>query len=162
PYAAGFTRGSAGFVLTTVHVLWGTRAADRLPEITAFAQWMHAWAKRPDDWNENLLVLGDFNLDRIGNPLYEAFISTGLWPPAELEDVPRTIFDNDKTRHFYDQIAWFSEPDGTTMLKTLTYTGNAGHIDFLPHILTELTKQEISWRISDHYPLWTEFTTHTP
>ncbi|MBG6185309.1 hypothetical protein IWX65_003288, partial [Arthrobacter sp. CAN_A214] len=26
PYAAGFTRGTAGFVLMTVHVLWGTRA----------------------------------------------------------------------------------------------------------------------------------------
>ncbi|WP_216698934.1 hypothetical protein [Arthrobacter sp. Br18] len=162
PYAAGFTRGTTGFVLTTVHVLWGNNTADRLPEITAFAQWMRDWAKRPDDWNENLLVLGDFNLDRIGDPLYEAFVSTGLWPPAELQDVPRTIFDHDKTRHFYDQIAWFSEPDGTTMLKTLTYTGHAGHVDFLPHIYTELTKQKISWRISDHYPLWTEFTTRTP
>jgi hypothetical protein len=55
-------------------------------------------------------VLGDFNLDRIGDPLYEAFISTGLWPPTELNAVPRTIFDDDKTKHFYDQLAWFSNP----------------------------------------------------
>lgn len=158
PYAAGFTRGAAGFVLTSVHVLWGDRAADRLPELTAFAQWMRNWAERPDDWNENLLVLGDFNLDRIGDPLYEAFVSTGLWAPTELDTVPRTIFDNDKTRHFYDQIAWFSEPDGTSMLQSLTYTGRAGHIDFLPHVYTGLTKNEVSWRVSDHYPLWAEFT----
>jgi hypothetical protein len=45
---------------------------------------MHDWAVRPNDWNANLIVLGDFNLDRIGDPLYEAFVSTGLWPPAEL------------------------------------------------------------------------------
>ncbi|SDI98434.1 Endonuclease/Exonuclease/phosphatase family protein [Arthrobacter subterraneus] len=159
PYAAGFTRGQAGFVLTSVHVLWGDRPADRLPEVTAFAQWMRDWAERPDDWNENLLVLGDFNLDRIGDPLYEAFVSTGLWAPTELDTVPRTIFDNDKTRHYYDQIAWFSKPDGTSMLQTLTYTGRAGHVDFLPHILTGLTKNEVSWRISDHYPLWAEFST---
>jgi exonuclease III len=158
PYAAGFTRGKAGFVLTSVHVLWGNRAADRLPELAAFAQWMRDWAERPDDWNENLLVLGDFNLDRIGDPLYEAFVSTGLWAPTELDTVPRTIFDNDKTRHFYDQIAWFSERDGTNMLQTLTYTGRAGHIDFLPHVYTGLTKNEVSWRISDHYPLWAEFS----
>lgn len=140
-----------------MHVLWGDKAADRLPELTAFAQWMRDWAERPDDFNENLLVLGDFNLDRIGDPLYEAFVSTGLWPPTELDTVPRTIFDNNKTRHFYDQIAWFSDPDGTTMLKSLEYTGRAGHFDFLPHVLAGLTLQEVSWRISDHYPLWTEF-----
>jgi hypothetical protein len=43
------------------------------------------------------------------DPLYEAFSSTGLWPPAELNTVPRTIFDDDRTQHFYDQIAWFSD-----------------------------------------------------
>ena len=36
-----------------------------------------------------------------------------------MDSVPRTIFDDDKTRHFYDQIAWFSTPDGTSRL---TYT----------------------------------------
>ena len=54
-------------------------------------------------------MLGDFNLDRRGDPLYAAFLSTGLWPPAELDHVPRTVFDNDKESHFYDQIAWFSD-----------------------------------------------------
>lgn len=42
---------------------------------------MRNWADRPNDWNHNLIVLDDFNLDRIGDPLYEAFIATGLWPP---------------------------------------------------------------------------------
>lgn len=100
PYTASFSRAGAEFTLASVHVLWGKKPAERLPEITAFAQWMHAWAVRPNDWNSNLIVLGDFNLDRIGDPLYEAFISTGLWPPTELNAVPRTIFDDDNTRHF--------------------------------------------------------------
>ncbi|MCB5291780.1 hypothetical protein [Arthrobacter sp. SO3] len=39
------------------------------------AQWMHDWAVWPGDWNSNLIVLGEFNLDRIGDPLYEAFIA---------------------------------------------------------------------------------------
>jgi hypothetical protein len=67
-------------------------------------------AVRPNDWNSNMIVLGDFNLDRIGDPLYGAFISTGLWPPTELNAVPRTIFDDDKATHFYDQLACFSKP----------------------------------------------------
>ena len=80
PYAASFTRAGAEFILATVHILWGTKPAERLPEVTAFAQWLRNWAVRPDDWNQNLLVLGDFNLDRLGEPLYEAFVSTGLFP----------------------------------------------------------------------------------
>ncbi|MET3206737.1 UNVERIFIED_ORG: hypothetical protein ABID57_003335 [Arthrobacter sp. UYEF1] len=117
PYTASFARNGVEFTLASVHILWGRSPAERLPEIAAFAQWMHDWAARPNDWNSNLIVLGDFNLDRIGDPLYKAFISTGLWPPAELNTVPRTIFDDDKTRHFYDQLAWFSTPDGTSLLK---------------------------------------------
>lgn len=159
PYAAGFTRGGTEFILTTVHVLWGKRWQDRLPEVTRFAQWMRQWADRPDDWNRNLLVLGDFNLDRVGDPLYEAFLSTGLWPPAQLNEVPRTIFDNDRTRHFYDQIAWFveAEPGMPSLLEGLEFTGRGGGVDFLPHVLRDLTKAQVSWRVSDHYPLWVEF-----
>ncbi len=157
PYAASFTRGGVDFILTTVHVLWGDKPDQRLPEITAFAQWMLAWATRKSDWNANLLVLGDFNLDRIGDPLFEAFLSSGLWPPMELNKVPRTIFDNDLKRHYYDQIAWFSTPSGRQLLESLTYTNRAGYFDFVPHCYPSLTKNEMSWRISDHYPLWAEF-----
>ncbi len=161
PYAAGFVRGGVDFILTTVHVLWGKRPEDRLGELTAFAEWMRRWAERPDDWNRNLLVLGDFNLDRRGDPLYAAFLSTGLWPPAELEAVPRTIFDNDRSRHFYDQIAWFSDtsqPGPPSLLQGLTYARHGGSFDFVPHVFRELAATELSWRISDHYPLWVEFT----
>ena len=160
PYAAGFTRRDVDFILTTVHVLWGTAPSDRLPELTAFARWMRSWADRPQDWNRNLLVLGDFNLDRAGDPLFTAFVSAGLWPPAELADVPRTLFGDDRTRHFYDQIAWFSNPekaDAPDLLDGLTYTHHGGGFDFVPHALRSLTRTEVSWRISDHYPLWVEF-----
>jgi endonuclease/exonuclease/phosphatase family metal-dependent hydrolase len=161
PYAAGFVRSGVEFILTTVHVLWGKRPQDRIGELTAFAEWMKQWAERPDDWNRNLLVLGDFNLDRRGDPLYAAFLSTGLWPPAELEDVPRTVFDNDRTRHYYDQIAWFSDtsrPGPPSLLQGLTYARHGGSFDFVPHVWRNLTTAELSWRISDHYPLWVEFS----
>ena len=160
PYAAGFVRDGVDFVLTTVHVLWGRSPADRIGELQAFAEWMRRWADTPQDWNRNLLVLGDFNLDRLDDPLYQAFASTGLWPPAELDQVPRTIFDNDRHRHFYDQIAWFSDPsrpDAPAMLDGLAYTQHGGGFDFLPHAFPGLTRTQVSWRISDHVPLWVEF-----
>ena len=59
--------------------------------------------------------------------------------------------------HLYDQIAWFTGTSGMPAL-TLQYTG-AGGFDFVPHLMTRLTKTELSWRISDHYPLWAEFRT---
>ena len=163
PYAAGFVRNDVEFVLTTVHVLWGKRWQDRLPELTAFAEWMRGWADRPKDWNRNLFVLGDFNIDRRDDPLWMAFFATGLYPPAVLHDVSRTIFDNDRDRHYYDQISWFTPTlaDGTTVsrLEGLDFTHTGGNVDFVPHTLTDsgLDKQQLSWRISDHYPLWLEF-----
>jgi endonuclease/exonuclease/phosphatase family metal-dependent hydrolase len=157
PYAASFARGGVEFILATLHVIWGGSPADRLPEIIEIAGWMRSWAGRPGDWNDNLLLLGDFNLDRLGDPLYQAFVSTGLFPPTELNSVPRTIFDNDNSRHFYDQIAWFSAPDGSSLLQSMNYTHHGGSFDFVPHAFADLSRTQLSWRISDHYPLWVEF-----
>lgn len=160
PYAASFTRGTTEFILTTVHVIWGGNVGERLPEIIDFANWMRKWADRPNDWNQNLLVLGDFNIDRRNGALYQAFQSTGLKPPAALFDIPRTIFANDKDDNFYDQISWFTDQNAATprtLLPSMGYTGRAGSFDFVDHF-PGLTKAELSWRISDHYPLWVEFT----
>lgn len=165
PYAASFVRNRVEFTLTTVHILWGEAAKDRRPELQAFATWMREWADRKDDWNSNLLVLGDFNVDRNDSDLFTDLMATGLWPPTKLNAVPRTIFDNDRTHHFYDQIAWFADLDPeapTTYLNGLTYNDRAGHVDFVPHAFTERTTNELSWRISDHYPLWVEFIVDRP
>jgi exonuclease III len=160
PYAASFSREGVEFILTSVHIIWGKNVAERIPELTKFARWMRDWADRPTDWNQNLLVLGDFNIDRMGSDLYKALFSTGLFPPSQLNDVPRTIFSNDKNKNFYDQIAWFSDFESPTMADMLTglrYSGVAGSFDFLPFVFAGKTKTEVSWRISDHYPLWIEF-----
>jgi endonuclease/exonuclease/phosphatase family metal-dependent hydrolase len=157
PYVASFKVGTTEFILVSLHVLWGKHPADRLPEITAIAEWMRDWAERPGDWNTNLLVLGDFNLDRLDNPLYQAFTLTGLWPPDELNHVPRTIFDGSGDEHFYDQIAWFGDTNDHALLESLTYDHAAGSVDFRGQVMKSLTKESLSLRISDHLPLWVEF-----
>ena len=155
PYAVSFLSGSTTFILVTLHVLYGKKPEDRMGELTAIAEWLADWASDVHSWDHNLIALGDFNIDRIGDPLYKAFTSTGLSTPPELDQVPRTIF-GDGNDHHYDQIAWFAETDGIPAL-SLTYTGRAGGFDFVPHVHADLTRQEQSWRVSDHYPLWTEF-----
>jgi len=156
PYAVSFLSGKQTYILVTLHVLFGKDPKDRVPELTAIADYMAKWARDINSWGQNLIVLGDFNIDRLGDPLYQAFTSTGLRTPPELDLVPRTIFGNDKSQHFYDQIAWFTGEGGSPAL-SLTYRNNAGHFDFIPHVMPGMAKPSLSWRISDHYPLWAEF-----
>ena len=125
-------------------------------ELTALAQWWRTGPRQNRTGGRPSSALGDFNIDSAGDPLFQAFTSTGLTPPAELNDVPRTS-DQPEGGHFYDQIAWFSGSGGVPAL-TLQYMA-AGGFDFVPHLTTRLTEAELSWRISDHYPLWAELTT---
>jgi endonuclease/exonuclease/phosphatase family metal-dependent hydrolase len=156
PYAVSFVANGQTFVLVTLHVLYGDEAADRAGELRAIAEWMAQWAKQEEDWGHNLIALGDFNIDRAGDPNYEAFTSTGLLPAAQLEGLPRTIFD-EGGESFYDQIAWFTKGDRVPML-SLDYTGNAGNFDFTGSLKGNFDITSLSWRISDHYPLWAEFS----
>jgi endonuclease/exonuclease/phosphatase family metal-dependent hydrolase len=155
PYAVSFACDPTAFTLVTLHVIYGQGPQDRIAELQAIAGWLARWAKQRDAWGSNLIALGDFNIDRLGDPLYEAFTSTGLTPAPQLNEVPRTIFDDPARTHFYDQIAWFVDEEKGPML-SLRCTA-AGSFDFVQELLGEMTKVELSWRISDHYPLWAEF-----
>ena len=160
PYAVSFRSGEKTFILVTLHVLYGDRSSDRVPELTAIAQWLADWAKSINSWGHNFIALGDFNIDRHGDGLYDAFVSTGLNVPQEMNDVLRSIFadpNDHQLEKFYDQIAWFDGDNGAPAL-SLQYS-KGGNFDFVPHVLKSrnLTKSQLSWRISDHYPLWTEF-----
>ena len=157
PYAVSFSSGPATFILVTLHVLFGEAPADRLGELRAIAARLAGFAKEVENWGHSLICLGDFNIEgREGDETLAAFTSTGLTPAPALNDVPRTIFDKPQAQHFYDQIAWFVDPDKGPMLP-LTSTG-AGTFDFVPQLQGNLTKSALSFHISDHYPLWVEFS----
>ena len=162
PYAVSFAsigRGySATFILVTLHVLFGSKSADRLHELEAIAQWLAAEARDINAYDQNLIALGDFNIDRVGDPNYEAFVSTGLRIPAELEGLPRTIFGGNDAGRYYDQVAWFTGESGAPAL-SLRYSNHGGSFDFVDKALAslDLDRQSLSWKISDHYPLWVEF-----
>lgn len=160
PYAASFISGGQTFILVTLHVLFGKSAKERIPELKGVARWMASWAEQEAEWRHNLIALGDFNIDRKDDDAYKAFVSTGLHVPDELCDIPRTIFGSPDSARHYDQIAWFTSAKED--LLTLDYGGSAGSFDFIKHALTEMTTQEVSWRLSDHYPLWVEFGIRGP
>jgi hypothetical protein len=109
PYAVSFVSSGQTFTLVTLHVDYGEGAGDRVPEFRAIARWLAGWAEREFDWDHNLIALGDFNIDRGDDPLFQAFTSTGLTPAPPLVGLPRTIFDKPGAAYFYDQIAWFTK-----------------------------------------------------
>jgi len=154
PYAVGFRSAGITFVLTTLHILYGSKAKDRIPELKAIANWMASWAQDMNDYEQNLIVLGDFNIEERGDLLHKTFISQGLHIPSDMmrPEVTRSIFNKTK---FYDHIAWFD----TTVAKLTLEFVQGGNFDFLPTVLKGrgLTKTNISFMISDHYPLWAEF-----
>jgi len=159
PYAVSFQAGEATLILTTLHVLYGGAAEERVPELKAIARLLADWAKQVDRWHHNLIGLGDFNIDRQGDPLWQAFTSTGLTVPAALNAVPRSIFASagqPMLGKFYDQIGWFSEGKGRMLDLELRA---AGGFDFVPLLYRDigLSRSEMQYRISDHYPLWVEF-----
>jgi endonuclease/exonuclease/phosphatase family metal-dependent hydrolase len=157
PYAVSFLSAGRTFILVTLHAIYGKGTADRVAELRAIAHRLAGFAGEVANWGHNLIGLGDFNIDRSGDPLFEAFTSTGLGAPPALNEVPRTIFDQPQKKHFYDQIAWFSSGTQGPALN-LTCTA-AGTFDFVPLLQESQTLVELSWRISDHYPLWVEFAT---
>lgn len=161
PYAVSFRSGGKTFILITLHIIYGEKAEDRMAEVKAIAHWLADWARNINAWDHQMIGLGDFNIDRRGDKLYEAFTTTGLHVPEDLHGVPRSIFGDPRKPNlnkFYDQIAWFT---GATDIPALSmkYLGG-GSFDFTKAVLTsrQLTKAQLSWRISDHYPLWAEFS----
>lgn len=158
PYAVGFQAAGKTFVLVTLHVNYGARPDDRVGELRGIAKWLRNWAERMDDYGQNLICMGDFNIDRRDDPLWQAFTSTGLTPAPGLDWVPRTLsssLDKPDQKSFYDQIAWFETVKGKRYL-TLDFR-KAGGVNFQGAVLRDLDRTKLSWRMSDHYPLWVEF-----
>jgi exonuclease III len=165
PYAVGFQSLQKRFTLVSLHVLWGEakteaeRIRKRIPELQAIADWMYEWAKDKNAWDCNLIVLGDFNIVGKDGDLLKAFGSTGLAIPDDLMDLPRTLSGIGKPgkERLYDQIAWFKEGEGGPGLDMHYVRG--GTFDFSDSAMEylKLSPKGLSWRISDHLPLWVEF-----
>lgn len=153
PYAVGFTAGEEHFVLVTTHIKYGRDLQGRRKEISAFANYISSEMKNRIQSayiaEKNLIILGDFNIEKRGDdPLFQAFISTGLLVPHQLDHL-RTTFGSEPK--YYDQIAWFKDE------LDLPYNDQAGVIDYAGAVFPELTLREMSYRVSDHLPLWVEF-----
>jgi len=154
PFVVGFRSGGERFSLLTAHIRFGANAGDRRPEIERFAKFtaeeLRDRARFESAEEANLIVLGDFNIEarRLDDPLFAAFIASGLTVPEPLRNVQTNHAQ--QVKH-YDQIAWFMGD------LTLLTKGAAGVVDFRGAVFKELTARQVTDRLSDHFPLWVEF-----
>ena len=153
PYMVGFRSGEERFTLLTAHIKYGEVPEDRIEELRALAEYIAVEIRdrvRVGNGEEsNLIVLGDFNIDKRGdNPLFQAFVSTGLVVPPQLMGLKTTYGTEPK---YYDHIAWFMGD------LSLNYNRQAGVVDFAGAVYKEMTLRQMSYRVSDHFPLWVEF-----
>jgi endonuclease/exonuclease/phosphatase family metal-dependent hydrolase len=158
PYAVGFRTLGTTFTLVSLHIIWGDSEAERVRELRAIAQWLEDWSRDRHAWDRNLIALGDFNISDEDSQSYRAFTSTGLRIPDDLRGVRRSIFGQASEAKFYDQIAWFGDEAGQRRL-ALEYV-RGGNFDFVGVTLQSrnLSKNSLSWLMSDHLPLWVEFS----
>jgi endonuclease/exonuclease/phosphatase family metal-dependent hydrolase len=179
PLMCGFRAGWTDFILTTVHIYYGSDKADdprRVEEISQLANFLSKRADEPTAWSKNWLLLGDFNIYDPGDVTMQAITKAGFVVPKELQRLPSNIGRN----KFYDQIAFKVRPD------RFATRSKAGVFNFFDFVFKDdeeavyvaemgegyqVTKQGEArtdaekkryyrdWRtfqISDHLPMWVE------
>ena len=84
-----------------------------------------------------------------------------MMPPDNLNHVPRTVFDDrirtpPDQRHFCDQIALITGTSGAAPAPSLRHR-NAGTFDLASGVVSADDTNQLSSRMSDHFPALGEF-----
>lgn len=122
PYMCGFMAGNFDFVMVATHIRWGAKEEERIPELALMADWVDRRSKDPNAVDKDMIVVGDFNIPKIGDALYKALTAKGLTMPASLavSKIPGTNLGQDMR---YDQILYLPK-----FTKTVTDLG--GTVNF--------------------------------
>ncbi len=102
--------------------------------------------------------MGDFNIPKIGDSLYDAITSKGLRAPEAILrlDHGSNLAKNKR----YDQILHYPT-------ETKCFTGNGGVLDFYTGGIKKLyptntpDKKKFTYELSDHLPLWIQVDIET-
>ncbi|MCL1976529.1 MAG: endonuclease/exonuclease/phosphatase family protein [Candidatus Bathyarchaeota archaeon] len=177
PFCVAFQAGWFRFILTTVHIYYGTAKNDdprRIEEIKSIVKFLSTRATKE---GENYILLGDFNIFNTSDTTMKALTSNGFYIPDDIREHPS---DLGQSKH-YDQIAFKLKIDTNMTVfsegKQHAGTFNYSETVYQPQDLNLYreyfdekyvkgkTEKEIekyyltNWRtfeMSDHLPLWIE------
>lgn len=157
PFLASFESESFRFVLLAAHLRWGAAAGARQSELDALAAWIVGRAKEKYFGDQDVLVVGDFNVSGVRDQVTEAMSTRGLAGVPGMNAQVTTDLARNKR---YDEIMCLP-------LVVSRFTGRAGAVDFFAGNYRplfpgrRLTKMEFTYQLSDHLPLWAELSTNS-
>ena len=156
PYLASFRAGDFDFILITAHIRWDAKGGEqsRIKELKLLADWVEKRRKEKYVEDKDIIVMGDFNIPKIDDALFQAVTKNGLRIPDKLRGTHGSNLARDKR---YDQILYYQEH--TAAIKQASPAGvmdyYEGGIDKL-YPDTKLTKEKFTYQMSDHLPLWVQ------
>ena len=108
PFLVAFQSGWFKFKLCTVHIYYGSSSGEklerRIEEISTIAETL---SKRAEKYDENLILLGDFNIVSPEHETMKALEDNGFMIPDAIKEAPSNMY---QTKH-YDQIAFKEKED---------------------------------------------------
>jgi len=159
PYMASFAAGNFDFVLLSAHIRWGKKESDRVKPLLALANWVDRRRRQKDAVDQDIFVMGDFNIPKIDSELYKAIIGKGLRIPDGLLNLSNEKATTNLARNKrYDQILHYPHLDNS-------FTGNAGVLDYYTGGWAKLfpgnktTPMKYTFQLSDHLPIWVQLNT---
>jgi hypothetical protein len=164
PYMCSFRSGNFDFIAIATHARWGDSTKGRQAELQMLADWIDTRFQDKFVEDHDLIVMGDFNIPKIGDKLFKALTSRGLQVPdslAELKSGDLAIGGSNLGKDArYDQILHMP-----TLKKRFTNFG--GVVDFFisDARIDELfpgknyTRDKFSFQLSDHFPVWVQIDT---
>ena len=84
PYMCSFRAGNFDFIAIATHARWGDSVKGRQAELQMLADWIDTRFKDKFVEDHDLIVMGDFNVPKIGDKLFKALTSRGLQIPDSL------------------------------------------------------------------------------
>ena len=116
------------------------------------AKWVRKRRNEPHVVDKDWIVMGDFNIPKVGDETFKAITSGGLRLPEALLGAHGSNLDKKKR---YDQILHdCTNPNRFTNHGGVLdyYAGN--HAALFPG--RTLSKREFTYQLSDHLPLWVQ------
>ncbi len=164
PYLCSFRAGNFDFLAIATHTRWGSSIEGRKAELQMLADWIDTRFKDRYVEDNDLLVLGDFNIPKVDDDLFKALTSKGLMIPKQLrqlksgdEIIGGSNLGKDAR---YDQILHRpTVPEN--------FCNKGGVLDFFigDDRIKELfpkknyNRQQFSFQLSDHLPVWIQINT---
>ena len=164
PYMCSFRAGNFDFIAIATHARWGDSDDGRRAELRMLADWIGDRFQDKFAEDHDRVVIGDFNVPKMGDAFFQALTSRGLQVPDALMNLKAGDQamggSNLKKDARYDQILHlptlkkrFSNVGGV-----LDFYGSASGIkDLFPD--GGYTPEKFSFQISDHFPVWVQVRT---